>query len=72
MNGDLWELLSSAQRRQIARLQNKEAKGWDGWDDPQNKTSMMEALHDNIKKKQWIDVMNFAMFQWNLDGRKRK
>ncbi len=70
--GELCDLILRAQSRQISRLVSKTQKGWSGWDQHHYRDSMCKALLKNAHQGQWIDVMNFAMFLWHLDGMKKK
>lgn len=54
------------------RLDEKEQEGFDGWAEREWRRSMRGRIETKIKQGRWVDVANFAMFLWNLNGRKPK
>ena len=54
------------------RTEQKSLEGFDGWAEPDWRRSMRGRIDTKIKQGKWVDVANFAMFLWNLDGRKSK
>lgn len=64
-------------RRKFAKAMNertsqKRQEGFSGWAESECRRSMRQRIGTRIRQGKWVDVANFAMFLWNLDGRKSK
>lgn len=54
------------------KLRQKADEGSYGWDDDGWPVSdIVNALDDHVKKGDFVDVANFAMFAWNRGGEER-
>ncbi len=67
--GDLVSITSACMEM---KLQNKWAKGYQGWDNPENKRFIYEKLLRHMEEAsensdKWIDVMNLAAMLWNFE-----
>ena len=53
-------------RARMERLEEKEDKGWTGWDDPQEIPSLelRQRIKKNVRQLHWVDVANLAMMLW--------
>lgn len=60
---ELSKLVGDFSSKMQARLDEKEAEGFGGWDEPGavEEYSMMRRIHQSIVKSKWVDVANFAM-----------
>lgn len=69
--GTLIRLFSQKMRD---RMEEKEAEGWEGWDDREimndagkNMGTLKERIIGNALQGDWVDVANLAMIAWNLE-----
>ena len=53
------------------RLNEKEAEGWEGWDNRKDmqvfEGGLERRIIRNILDGHWVDVANLAMFAWNFE-----
>ena len=54
----------------LNKLEEKERKGWVGWDNPEWKDEFKSEIENHVKRDltqdDLIDISNYCMFLWNL------
>ena len=73
----LVRLCRAVSRVMYRKLRQKEMEGYGGWDDPNQEVEMRDWFMDHAYKAldsknpdDFVDVMNFAAFLWNMYGGK--
>lgn len=64
--------LEAFARSMREKMHIKAAKGWRGWNDPNNKVLIRNLLQEHVMKdirtaKQMVDVANLAMMVWYIE-----
>lgn len=69
----LRELHARFTQEMLNKLDEQKAKGWHGWQNPDNYDKIKTKLLANVleKEEQEVDIANLAMFLWHLKSHHR-